>query len=186
MTQKPESQAGIIPTVLPYLKLFAEWIKSPRTLSIFGAVAALALFLPACWLATVHVYSGIDHYRAFLWLVFSLCVVGLVFDAGNAIFVRCKLKKRLHYLARDEQEVLADFVLNDVSSSRFAPTQAGATSSLAAAGILHVYSAKEPMNVDARFVYYTIEPWILRYLHKHMDCLGGFSSRPTIPDEEGP
>ena len=184
MTQKPESQAGIIPTVLPYLKLFGEWIKSPRTLSIFGAVAALALFLPACWLETVHVYSAIDHYRAFLWLVFSLCIVGLVFDGGTAIFVRCKIKKRLHNLARDEQQVLADFVLNDVSSTRFAAHQAGATSSLVAAGILHVYSTTDPMNVDAGFIYYTIELWILRYLRKHMNCLGGFSTRPTIREEE--
>jgi hypothetical protein len=172
--------------VLPYLKLFGEWIKSPRTLSIFGAVAALALFLPACWLETVHVYSAIDHYRAFLWLVFSLCVVGLVFDGGNAIFIRCKIKKRLHNLVRDEQEVLADFVHNDVSSTRFAAYQAGVTSGLVEAGILHVPTTTDPTNVSAGFVYFVIEPWILRYLRKHMNCLGGFSTRQTILDEEEP
>ena len=149
-------------------------------MSVFGAVAAFPLFLPACWLEALHLSSAVDRYRPFLWLVFLVCVVGLIFDGVKTIVIREKHKYRLRHLARDEQELLSHFVLNQVSTQTVLAFQAGAASSLARDEIVFL----GPISAEEGVFYYTIKPWILRYLQKHTKYLGGFSTHQPAPPEE--
>lgn len=138
---------------------------------IVGAVAAIPLLLPACWLEAIHVYSAVDRFRSWLWLFVLISAVGLLFDAGKALFLWQKIKYRLHHLARDEQNVLAVFVLNLTSAQVFGAYQPAA-SSLADAGILYVTTETGRITLDTGHIYYTIKPWILRYLSKKRQLLG--------------
>jgi Super-infection exclusion protein B len=172
--------------VIEYLKLFAVWINSAKTMFVFGAVAGTALFLPACWLETLHLSAAIEHYRPFLWLVFSVCLMGLVFDGSKAIGARQKTKSRLRHLARDEQEFLSHFVHNHVSTMQVLVFEAGPATSLTTDGILFLSPTIGDVALDKAVLYFMIKPWILRYLSKHATkCLGRFATcTPITPEQD--
>jgi hypothetical protein len=137
---------------------------------IFATVSALALFLPTGWLNHIHVDSAIDRYRPGIWLVFSICVIGLltyplyaIDDKRKEVFLNRKIKRRLQMLAEDEKDVLALFLKNKVSSCGFIAYQPGA-SSLVDAGIIYPSST---IGARGPRLYYTIHSWIYHYLMKH-------------------
>src|SRR5260370_19243369 len=70
---------------LEYLKLFAEWIKSVRTMFVAGMVCALALFAPERRLEAIHIYSAVDRFRPWLWLVLAISAAGLLYEVGKVI-----------------------------------------------------------------------------------------------------
>ncbi len=72
---------------LEYLKLFAEWIKSVRTMFVAGAVAALALFAPERRLEAIHIYPAVDRFRPLLWLVLAISAAGLLYEVGKVILI---------------------------------------------------------------------------------------------------
>lgn len=172
--------------MIEYLKLFAEWINSPKTLSVFGAAAAFPLFLPACWLQALHLSDAIDRYRPLFWLIFLVCVIGLLFDGGKSIVNRERFKYRLRHLSRDEQEFLSHFVHEQVSTRAVLPYEARGASALVADGILFLAPTIGQPALEDGVIWYTIKPWwILRYLQKHSLFLGGFATRQSqVRDEE--
>jgi hypothetical protein len=155
--------------VLEYLKLFEEWIKSVRTMSITGTVAALALFLPKCWLEAIHLYPTIDRFRPLLWLAFSVCVVGIAYDSGNILVIREKTKKRLRNLAKDEKSIMSRFVQRDGITHDFPESNVPMTNMLVRDKIL--FSGSPPMT-GRNLYHFSTEPWILEYLKENRHLVG--------------
>ena len=164
--------------VIDYLRLFEGWIKSPRTMFIFGAASGLPLFLPTCWLEAIHVAEGIERYRLWFWLIFLISVMGLIYEAGIRIRQHCRIKYRLRHLAADEQEFLSHYVHENSSSRIVLGSQASPGASLTTDGILFLTPTIGKAALEQTMVYYTIRPWVLRYVRKHPKHLGNWANPP--------
>jgi hypothetical protein len=165
--------------VLEYLKLFGEWIKSVRTMFVAGAVAALAVFAPERRLEAIHIYPAVERFRPLLWLVLAISAAGLLFEIGklllsglSTIFIWLRIRRRLHNLAADERAVLVIYVGEQKSTWAWGISHYGPTS-LAEAGILHLAPTIGTLHADTGLYYYTIKPWVLRYLTKNKELIGG-------------
>jgi hypothetical protein len=166
-----------IPSVIEYLKLFGEWIKSVRTMFVAGAVAALALFAPDKWLEAIHIYPAIDRFRPFLWLLLAISATGLLYEVGKVlldvwgqVFTWLKVRRRLHSLTADERKVLALYVRDQVSTWAWGVSDLGIPS-LVDSGILYMATTIGDVHADMGVRYYTIRPWILKYVTRKKKLL---------------
>jgi hypothetical protein len=155
--------------MLEYLKLFGEWIKSVRTMSIAGTVAALALFLPAKWLEAIHMTPALDGAKPWLWLVFAVCISGIVYDSGNMVVIRERHKRRLRNLAFDEQDIMKRFVQRNGVTHDFHESDVPITNLLVRDKILSVGS---PEMTGRNMYHFSTEPWILEYLKTNRRFVG--------------
>jgi len=170
-----------------YFNKALEWFQktSPHTMLTILIVTGLALFLPNCWLQWAHLEAFRNEHLAWIWIAFALSGVSFVtlpFFGPNAIqkriFARAQAKRRLRNLASDEQDVLRDFVHENVSAHQFVTTQT-AVSSLEADGILTVAQPSTAITQRMGVFYYRIKPWMLRYLKKHPQFVGA-----TLPQQK--
>ena len=158
---------------LEYLKLFGEWIKSVRTMFVAGAVSALAVFAPERRLEAIHIFPAVDRFRPLLWLVLAISAVGLLYevgnvilDAGKRIFIWFTVRRRLRNLTVDERKILALYVRDQVSTWTWGVSDLGIPS-LVDAGILYLATTIGDVHSDMGVRYYTIRPWILKYVTKN-------------------
>ncbi len=158
---------------LEYLKLFGEWIKSVRTMFVAGAVTALAVLAPPRWLEAIHIYPAVDRFRPLFWLVFAISATGLLYEVGKAIlgaaeriFTWLKIRRRLHNLAADEQKILALYVREQISTWAWGVSDLGIPA-LVDAGVLYLATTIGSVHADGGVRYYTIKPWILKYVTKN-------------------
>lgn len=138
-------------------------------MSIAGTVAALALFLPAKWMEAIQVSAAIDRFRPLLWLVLAICVAGILYDSGNLVVIRKKLKRRLRNLANDEKSVMCRFVQRDGITHDFPESNIPMTNMLVRDGIL--FRGNPPMTGRNNY-HFSTEPWILEYLKKNRKFVG--------------
>jgi hypothetical protein len=154
---------------MDYLKLIADWLKSVRTMSIAGTVAACALFLPEKWIQAARIDSAIDKFRPLLWLVLVSCIAGILYDTGHIVFVRQKLKRRLRNLANDEKDIMRRFVQHNGVSHQFHESEGTITHLLVRDRIL--FAGNPPITGNNHYNFLT-EPWIVEYLKKNKKLVG--------------
>jgi hypothetical protein len=147
-------------TISNHVRLI-DWLQERlKTTIITFVFCGVTLF--ACWFL---------QYQDILSLSKYLCVpFGLGFILSGSILVvllgdYCRLRWwRLHHLAADERDVLRVYLENNVTTHPWVVADAK-PKSLAMEGIL--IPAPHTQNVSKGFMFYTIRPWILRYMRKH-------------------
>jgi hypothetical protein len=115
------------------------------------------------------VFSHLDAYRYVilsLWTGFLASGAILVVLLGDF----CRLRWwRLRYLAGDEKKVLAAFIKQDLSTIPWTISMPE-PKSLAAEGM--VFKSPHTEDIDKGYIYYTLKPWIFRYLKDNKTLIG--------------
>lgn len=151
------ADSAVSGTISNHVRLI-DWLQS-RVKTTFIAFVFFGVSVFTCWASQHFGCSGLGWYLCVpFWLGFILC--GSILLVLLLDFYRIRWW-RLRSLAGDEREVLREFVEKDKTTAHWNALD-DAPKSLSSEGILS--AVRVPSE---GYAYYTLRPWILRYLKRH-------------------
>jgi hypothetical protein len=118
--------------------------------------------IPIIWQGPINTVCFLAAAVSGILILYSICYAGLVW-----IF----MWRRIHRLAGDEETTLREFVAQNAMTVSFLPGTAG-PGSLIQAGIIGIEANIGELAREKGAFWYTIKPWIFRYLKKHKNLIG--------------